>query len=244
MKTQIRGYLMLIICFLFIWVVTADVFAQGKPPTHPSITNQIDSNSGSPVSDKPPTTPPQELKKEFTGSPVTDRPPTHPTQSNNLQDNQVLNNGADDYPPPPPPVEERKPVLGGPVNDKRPDPPTTTPDKKPKGIKKVFTNISSPKSRVKGIKDEGEQIDTTKSASQSAAIPTGTISASPEESVGVKKEAEKISSPKPELGKGKLKPDDKPVPARSLKKKQKTNIPTRSITKPPAVIEDKEQKGK
>lgn len=243
MKTQIRGYLMLIICFLFIWVVTADVFAQGKPPTHPSITNQIDSNSGSPVSDKPPTTPPQELKKEFTGSPVTDRPPTHPTQSNNLQDNQVLNNSADDYPPPPPPVEELKPVLGGPVNDKRPDPPTGPPDKTRRGIKNIHVDIPSP---TAGIKGEVVQIDTTKrqSASSQDATPTGTISASPEESVGVKKEAEKISSPKPELGKGKLKPDDKPVPARSLKKKQKTNIPTRSITKPPAVIEDKEQKGK
>ena len=70
-------------------------------------------------------------------------------------------------------------------------------------------------------------------SSQDAAMPMGTISASPKESAGMKKETEKISSPKPKLGKGQLNPVEKPLTERSLKKNQKTDIPSWTISKEP-----------
>jgi hypothetical protein len=235
MKVQERKYLWLIICFALICLIAKGfVFAQDKPPTHPPITNQINAYPALPASDKPSTTPPQEVKNEFAGSPVTDMPPTHPPQVENLQNNQI-DNGATAYPPPPPPVEAPKPVFGGPVNDKLPDPPTGPPDKTSRGIKEIHVNFPSP---VAGIKDEVIQIDTTmrQGASSQDAMPMGTISASPKESEGMKKDTEKISSPARILGKGQLNPVDKPMTERMLKKqnvtKQGTNIPTLEISKP------------
>lgn len=235
MKMQDKKYLWLTVCFMLVGLITAaSVFAQDKPPTHPSITNQINSYPALPASDKPPTTPPQEVKKEFTGSPVTDKPPTHPPQVDKYQNTQVLENAVADYPPPPPPVEAPKPVFGGPVNDKLPDPPTGPPDKTIRGIKEIHADIPSP---TAGIKDEVIQIDTTRrqgASSQDATMPTKTIIIS-KEPVGPKKETEKISLPARISGKKEqINIINKPLPERSLKKQEGSiQETTRSISREP-----------
>jgi len=161
-----------------------------------------------------------------------DKPPTHPPQVENLRNNQIYNE-ATAYPSPPPPVEAPKPIFGGPVNDKLPDPSTVPSDKTIRGMKKINTAISSP---APSTKEEVIQIDTTKreGVSSQDALPMVTISVSPKVSGGIKKETVKISLPKPKFGKGQLKIVKKPLPEHSLKKKQKTDIPSRTISKQPA----------
>jgi hypothetical protein len=236
MKVQERKYLWLIICFALICLISKGfVFAQDKPPTHPPITNQINSYPALPASDKPSTTPPQEVKNEFAGSPVTDMPPTHPPQVDNYQNTQVLKNAVADYPPPPPPVEAPKPVFGGPVNDKLPDPPTGPPDKTSRGTKNISANIPSP---AGGIKDEVIQVDATKkqdASLQNTIMPTYTISAPSKDTGGIKEETEKISShPRISGKKTQINTINKPLPTRSIKKQEGSiQETTRSISREP-----------